>query len=69
MIGPFLFTKDQAVILTLIFQNHDYEYIAKRRGCTHSAVRSHVSRILKKTGCRNVLQVVALAYKNGGFLY
>ncbi len=52
-------------VLVLLSQGLDNAEIAARLWLGHGTVKTHVSRILHKTACRDRAQVVALAYACG----
>jgi DNA-binding NarL/FixJ family response regulator len=52
-------------ILTLMAQGMTNRQIAERLVLSQATVKTHVARVIGKTGCHDRAQAVALAYQTG----
>jgi DNA-binding NarL/FixJ family response regulator len=57
-------TAREREILVLVAQGESNTAISERLVLSEATVRTHVSRILMKTGCRDRAQAVVLAYQS-----
>lgn len=55
----------EASLLRLVAEGLSNEEIAQRRHLSPATVKSYLSRLLAKTGCRDRAQLVILAYRTG----
>ena len=62
-------TKREAQVITLLFESNDTERIAWLLRLSPGTVRVHIHNVCRKAGVRGKLGLVALAWKQGGFLY
>lgn len=54
-----------AALLCLVAQGLSNDEIAEQRHLSPATVKSYVSRLLARTGCRDRAQLVILAYRSG----
>jgi DNA-binding NarL/FixJ family response regulator len=66
---PLLLRKSEAEVVRLLFEGFDIPAIAKQRNVTRNTVITQLQAVYKKAGVSNALELVAFAYKRGGFLY
>ena len=60
-------TPREREVLVLVAQGASNDLIKQRLVLSEATVRTHVSRILMKTGCRDRAQAVVVAYRAGSF--
>lgn len=58
-------SENDEALLRLVAQGLSNEEIAQQRHLSPTTVKSYVSRLLTKTGCRDRAQLVILAYRSG----
>ena len=64
-----IFTAVEAAIVTLLFDGMDNAQIAETRGVKPDTVKRHLCVVYHKAGVHSALELVALAFKNGGYLW
>jgi DNA-binding NarL/FixJ family response regulator len=69
MLEPILMSKGQADAVTLLFQGKKLKQIAEALGIPVSAVKSRLKTVYEKAGASGALDLLSMAYRNGGFLY
>ena len=69
MLEPILMTRWEARGLDALFRCGAYEYAAKDLGIAIGTLHCYVSSVCHKAGVRSLLKLLALAYRNGGYLY
>lgn len=62
-------TVREAEVVTLLFQGVPQKQIGERLGMRHGTVKVTLSRVYEKAGCSSALDLLSMAYRNGGFLY
>ena len=60
-----LLTPREREVLTMIAQGMSNAEITRRLVLSEATVKTHVARVIMKTGCRDRAQAVALAYQSG----
>jgi DNA-binding NarL/FixJ family response regulator len=69
MLEPILMSKGQADAVTLLFQGKSQKEIAADLGIPVSAVKARLKTVYEKAGASGALDLLSMAYRNGGFLY
>jgi DNA-binding CsgD family transcriptional regulator len=69
MLDPILLSAREAQVVTLLFQGRDKRQIAADLGIGMPTVTRHLQHVYAKAGVGNALELVALAWNNGGYLY
>ena len=69
MLRPIMFTPTEAAVVTLLFDGKGVDEIAAARGVVQSSVRSTLHLVYHKAGVNSSLALIALAFKQGGFLW
>jgi DNA-binding CsgD family transcriptional regulator len=69
VLEPILMTKREAEIVTCLFDGNMPHQIAKILGISRNTVDRHVANIREKAGAKSIYHLVAIAWKNGGYLY
>lgn len=69
MLVPIMMTKAEAKVVDALFRIGSIKEVAAQLGISYSTVRLHLGHVYKKAGVGEAIELVALAYNNGGFLY
>ena len=68
MFTPIMLTAAEAAVVTLLFDGMDVSLIAATRGVSQETVTSQLCTVYRKAHVSSALALVALAFKQGGFL-
>jgi DNA-binding CsgD family transcriptional regulator len=66
---PILLTKAEAKVVTLLFEGMEADQISKVLGVFRKTINDHLRRVYRKAGVKSALGLVAMAYRNGGYLW
>jgi len=69
MLEPIMFTKREAQVVDALFRTGNFKSAAESLGIGHALLRRHLRNIYHKAGASSAVDLVAMAYRNGGFLY
>jgi len=69
MFEPIMMTKAEAAVVDLLFQGRDHKAIALELGVAVSTVKQRLHTVYTKAGAQNSLDLLAMSFRNGGFLY
>ena len=68
MFTPIMLTAAEAAVVTLLFDGMDASQIAATRGTSRETVKVQLRMVYRKAHVGSALALVALAFKQGGFL-
>ena len=69
MMEPILFTPREAEIVTALFQLGSRKKVEAALGLKSSGLTRHLYNIYQKAGVSSSLDLFAIAYRNGGYLW
>jgi DNA-binding NarL/FixJ family response regulator len=69
MLEPLMLTKREAEVVTLIFHGMSNPQIARELGRSENTINRHAQNVLEKAGASGKIDLVRIAWMNGGFLY
>ncbi len=56
-------------MVTLLFEGMEADQISKVLGVFRKTINDHLRRVYRKAGVKSALGLVAMAYRNGGYLW
>ena len=68
MLKPIMLTASEAAVVTLLFDGMPPDLIAETRGTSRETVKVQLHSIYRKAGVSSALALVALAFKQEGYL-
>ena len=69
MMVPIMFTPREAEIVTLLFQLGRQDKVRAALGLNCGGLKSHMRNIYRKSGTSSAIDLLAMAYRNGGYLW